>query len=209
MSMASPTLRSSSSTLPWPSLSSCATDRLALPSAAEMLTGTSNTGARSTAVFSLSSPGMVRAMDSGNSSSGWSLSAALGFGSGSRGYGFAVQALGGQRRGEGFADASGGVVGVEGGLAVSPFDGEGGGGKSGRGAKHHLAREAGVAGNNHDHTQQPGVRVGHAHDQARLGLDLARQGLERRGDRRIREAVERAAGDDPGRLQRQLRRGGR
>src|SRR3569623_3828085 len=189
MSKASPTLRASSCSLPWPSLSSCATDRLALPSTAEMLTGTSNSGARSMAVFSLSSPGMVRALDSGNSSRGRSLSAAMGSGSGSRGYGFAVQALGGQRRGEGFADASGGVVGVEGGLAVSPFDGDGGGGGSGRGAEHHLAGEAGVAGGVLDHALQPGVRVGHAHDQARLGLDLARQGLERSGDRRIREAV--------------------
>src|SRR5690606_22838653 len=57
MSMASPTLRSSSSTLPEMSWRSWATDIEARPSTAEMDTGTTNTGARSVADFSFSASG--------------------------------------------------------------------------------------------------------------------------------------------------------
>src|SRR5690606_8199341 len=77
MSIASPTLRSSSRTLPRPSLSSWATDMCALPSTAEMFTGTSNTGVRSLADLSWPSSIEARAVLSGNSSSGRSLSAAI------------------------------------------------------------------------------------------------------------------------------------
>src|SRR5215475_10259324 len=49
MSMASPTLRSSSSTAPGPSLSRSPTSMRARPSTAETLTGTSNTASRSAA----------------------------------------------------------------------------------------------------------------------------------------------------------------
>src|SRR5882724_5812032 len=49
MSIASPTLRSSSSTVPGPSLSKSPTSILALPSTADTCTGTSNTASRSAA----------------------------------------------------------------------------------------------------------------------------------------------------------------
>src|SRR6476659_8324957 len=49
MSMASPTLRSSSSTVPGPSLSRSPTSILARPSTADTCTGTSNTASRSAA----------------------------------------------------------------------------------------------------------------------------------------------------------------
>ncbi len=61
MSIASPTLRSSSRIEPADSCSSWATDMWARPSTAEMLTGTSNTGARSEAILSLSSTGISEA----------------------------------------------------------------------------------------------------------------------------------------------------
>src|SRR5438093_1103045 len=80
MSMASPTRRSSSSTLPGPSFNRLATDRLALPSTAEMWTGTSKTGARSAAVLSsvISEPVGTRAVSGANSSRGGGVSRARG-----------------------------------------------------------------------------------------------------------------------------------
>jgi len=98
MSMASPTLRSSSSTLPWPSCSSWATDRLARPSTAEMFTGTSNTGARSEADLPSVSTGAseARASSAANSSSVRLFSSAMvGLAGGNQGFG--VQALGGAK----------------------------------------------------------------------------------------------------------------
>src|ERR1700741_2918957 len=123
MSMASPTLRSSSSTEPWPSLSSCATDRCALPSTAEMLTGTSKTGARSEAVLSPSSITGASAVDSGNTSR---LRPSEAMGGVLRDQGLGVQALGVQRLGEGFGPAAGRGGRIEGGLAVDPVEREGG-----------------------------------------------------------------------------------
>src|SRR5579871_5898669 len=145
MSIASPTLRSSSSTLPWPSCSSCATERLARPSTAEMFTGTSNTGARSLAVFSSPSPTGVATMPSGpNSSSFRSVSSAMrglvvereGRIEGER---LGVQALGGERAFEGLGDAPCGGGRIERGRAVAPVEDEGGAGELGVVAHHDLA----------------------------------------------------------------------
>src|SRR5258706_5634808 len=133
MSMASPTLRSSSSTLPWPSCSSWATDRLARPRTAEMLTGTSNTGARSPADFSSLIVGASAVAESSgaNSSRVRSVSSAMIFIQVRGLQRFAVQALGRERGLQGGADAGGGGLRVEGGAAVAPIQDEGGAGHVG------------------------------------------------------------------------------
>src|SRR5690606_41866774 len=126
MSMASPTLRSSSSTLPELSCSSWATDMVERPSTAEIETGTSNTGARSVALFS--SPAPIR---SGRppappkSSSFRSSSLAMGSASRRRDQGFGVQAFGGQGGGQRRLHALGGGGGIEGRGAVAEVQGEG------------------------------------------------------------------------------------
>src|SRR5215831_4729724 len=136
MSIASPTLRSSSSTLPWPSCSSWATDRLARPSTAEMFTGTSNTGARSVAVFSSPSPrpGAGASPSVVNSSSFRSVSSAIGrlLAKGSGGVGrqrLGVQALGGERAFQRLGDAHRRARGIESRRAVAPVQHERGGGE--------------------------------------------------------------------------------
>src|SRR6185437_6250707 len=160
MSIASPTLRSSSSTLPWPSCNNWATERLARPSTAEMLTGTSKTGARSVALFSSSSPASsasgpspgansssfisVLAVSAVSSTSGvsdmawlsglWGVGGVGGGGSRAGDQGFGVQALGGQRGVQGLGDAFGGGGGVEARRAVPEIEGEGVRPKGGVGA---------------------------------------------------------------------------
>src|SRR6185312_11701875 len=141
MSMASPTLRSSSSTEPWLSLSSCATDRWARPSTAEMLTGTSKTVCRSWAIFSSFSTGIseARVVVSNWSRENGSSSAMVGLVG--RIHIRSVQGLGvetfrGQGLVEGLGDAGGGGVGIEGGRAVAPVEDEGGGGQGGIGPHH-------------------------------------------------------------------------
>src|SRR3990167_936208 len=143
MSMASPTLRSSSSTLPWPSCSSWATERLARPSTAEMLTGTSKTGARSAADFpSLSTCISEASFSSAANSSSVRLvsSAIVGLVGGNQGFG--MQTLGGEGRVEGGRHAFGGGLGIESRLAVAPVEDEGGGGQRGVGPGGDLAGEA-------------------------------------------------------------------
>src|SRR6185437_14628676 len=100
-------------------------------STAEMFTGTSNTGARSLAVFSSSSAGPASASPGPNSSSFRSSSAMSGLGSrvwigvgvevrGARqGERLGVQALGGESAFQRLADARGGAGRVEGGRAVA------------------------------------------------------------------------------------------
>src|SRR5579872_396239 len=132
MSIASPTLRSSSSTLPWLSCSSCATERWARPSTAEMLTGTSNTGARSVAVFSSPSPVAAGIPLGPNSSSFRSVSSAMGRlfdGLGWGGQGFGVQALGGEGAFQRLRHALRRAGRVERRRAVAPVEHERGGWK--------------------------------------------------------------------------------
>src|SRR6185503_11096426 len=132
MSMASPTLRSSSSTVPGPSFSSWATERLARPSTAEMLTGTSNTGARSTAVFS--SPSSI-----GLSAMAWpgpSSPSCSGVSDGPAAVSSDIfdafdalrrdQALGGEGGVQRLGDSGGRLLGIEGRAALAPFEDEGG-----------------------------------------------------------------------------------
>src|SRR5260221_7602747 len=125
--MASPTLRSSSSTLPWPSCKSWATDRLALPSTAEMFTGTSKTVARSPADFSSVVVVANAAADSSgaNSSRVRSVSSAM-IGFQFRGHqGFGVQPFGGQGGLQGGAAAGSGGLAIEGRSAIPPVQHEG------------------------------------------------------------------------------------
>src|SRR5215471_208400 len=74
MSMASPTLRSSSSTVPGPSFKSCPTSIRERPSTAETCTGTSNTASRSAALRPTLSPspgklwGCLRSLGAGSPS---------------------------------------------------------------------------------------------------------------------------------------------
>ena len=117
--------------MPWPSCSSWATDMLALPSTAEMLTGTSNTGARSAAVFS-SRPrsahvgGRLRPAPNSSRARGrrqpWSVSFA---GPGIRGSACRPSAASAASRACGDA-FGGGLVGIEGRAAVAPVEDEGG-----------------------------------------------------------------------------------
>src|SRR5258706_894612 len=142
--MASPTLRSSSSTLPWPSCKSWATDRLALPSTAEMFTGTSNTGARSPADFSSVVVVANAAADSSgaNSSRVRSVSSAM-IGFQFRGHQrFGVQPFGGQSGLQGGADAGGGGLGIEGRAAIPPGQYEGPARHAGTGACEGLTGKA-------------------------------------------------------------------
>src|SRR5579859_801617 len=193
MSMASPTLRSSSRTLPWPSCSNWATERLARPSTAEMFTGTSKTGARSVAIFSSSlivsasgpSPwansssfSSSEVSGSGVSDMAW-LSGLLGVwsgGSAARDQGFGVQALGGERRVQGLGDAVGGGGGIEARRAVAEVEGEGVRADAGRGADLDRAWITHSLGGLFQHGLQPlqQLRLG-GDDQARRGLDLAGQ----------------------------------
>src|SRR5579862_4157728 len=143
MSIASPTLRSSSSTLPWLSWSSWATDRWARPSTAEMLTGTSNTGARSVAVFSSPSTPAATTPLGPNSSSFRSVSSAMvSLVGGVGGQGFGVQAFGGQRAFQRLGDARGGASRVERRGAVAPVEDEGCGRQVRLGPGEDLARVA-------------------------------------------------------------------
>src|ERR1700761_1723348 len=172
MSMASPTLRSSSSTDPWPSLSSCATDRCALPSTAEILTGTSKTGARSEAILSPSSIAGASAVEFGNS---WRLRSSEAMGGVLGDQGFGVQALGLQRLGQGFGHAAGGGGRIVGGLAVAPVERESGGGRAGLLPDQQLARQAVLLGEDFELAGDLRIGRGGAHDQARGGLHLAGQ----------------------------------
>src|ERR1700761_6366115 len=145
MSIASPSLRSSSSTEPWLSLSSCATDRCARPSTAEMLTGTSKTVCRSWATFSSASTGMSDArVVTGNSSRENGSSAMVGLVGVIQGFG--VEAFGGQGLVEGLGDAGGRRMGIERGRAVAPVEDEGGHRQVRIGAHHDLAGIAGAVG---------------------------------------------------------------
>src|SRR5690348_4262160 len=137
MSMASPTLRSSSRTLPELSWRSWATDMEALPSTAEIDTGTSKTGARSVAFFSSpSKPPSAGSSPPGPNSSSWSsLSDMALYSSGEArvgpgNQGFGVQALGGERRVQGLGDAVGGGLRVVGRRPVAEIEGEGAAGEA-------------------------------------------------------------------------------
>src|SRR5438093_1548654 len=190
MSMASPTLRSSSSTLPWLSCSSWATERCARPSTAEMFTGTSKTGARSVAVLSSPPPPSGRP-PSGNSSSFRSFSdMSLTFPSGVQGFG--VQPFGGERRVQGLRHAFGGQRRIEARRAVAEVEGEGVLAHGEVAAHLDGAREAGLLGGLVEPALQPlGEVGGGGDDQPGSGLDLARQRLERGLHRRLREALQR------------------
>src|SRR6202012_615981 len=145
MSMASPTLRSSSSTEPWLSLSSCATDRCARPSTAEILTGTSKTVCRSWATFSSASTGISDAREVvGNSSSENGSSAMVGLVRMIQGFG--VEALGGQGFFKRLGHTGRRPLGIEGGRSVAPVQDEGGHGQGRIGAHHDLAGIAGIGG---------------------------------------------------------------
>src|SRR5665213_959170 len=192
MSIASPTLRSSSSTEPALSLSSCATDMWARPSTAEMLTGTSKTGARSDAVLvspswgsGACSPGPSSLSVSGASATSAPAKSAPSSGSSAIGCLFGefqrlgVQALGREGGVQGGGHAGGRLLGIEGRAALAPFEDEGGARQVGVGLHHHLARIAGGLGRLVEGELDAVGDLGRrANQQAGVGLDLPAQGLE-------------------------------
>src|SRR5215472_4081702 len=213
MSIASPTLRSSSSTLPWPSCSSWATDRCARPSTAEMFTGTSNTGARSLAVFSSPSPspGAGVSPSAANSSSFKSVSSAIGRllakGSGQvRRQRLGVQALGGERAFQGLGDAQRGAGRIERRRAVAPVQHERGGGKIRIVAQDDLSGIADRLGGLGEGGLQPFLLAGRyrKHELWRR-FHFARQRRQRRAQRRVRKPFAGGVGDLPRASQRELR----
>src|SRR5471030_497355 len=213
MSMASPTLRSSSSTLPCPNCSSWATERWARPSTAEMLTGTSNTGARSVAVFSSPSPMVASAPLLGpNSSSLRSVSSAMSglVGRGDRDWqGFGVQAFGGERAFQRLGHAHGCAGGIEGGGTVAPVEHEGGGGQRRLGPGDDLARITDRLGGLGQRGLQPlQQRRRRAQREAGRRFHLAGERGEGCLQRRFGEALAGRVGDLPGAGERQLRRAG-
>src|SRR5579885_3571548 len=203
MSIASPTLRSSSSTLPCPSCSSCATERCARPSTAEMPTGTSKTGARSDAVFSSPSGATATTSSGGSSSSFRSVfgSSAIGgrlvggSGSGGGNQGFGVKALGGERALERFGDPRRGRGRIERGRAVAPLEHERSLGQRRIGARQDLPGVADRFGGLRERGLQSfGELRRRAQDQSGRRFHLSRERRERSLQRRLRKALAGRAG---------------
>src|SRR5581483_8955488 len=217
MSIASPTLRSSSSTLPCPSCSSCATERCARPSTAEIPTGTSKTGARSDAVFSAPSGATATTSSGGSSSSFRSVfgSSAIGgrlvggSGSGGGNQGFGVKALGGERALERFGDPRRGRGRIERGRAVAPLEHERSLGQRRIGARQDLPGVADRFGGLGERGLQPlGELRRRAQDQSGRRFHLSRERRERSLQRRLRKALAGGVGDLARAGERQLGRAG-
>src|SRR5687768_13734453 len=190
MSIASPTLRSSSRIEPWLSCSSWATDRLERPSTAEMFTGTSKTEARSCALFSSSGAVSGSAPSSGANSSSLRSSSAMFLAFAGRDQGFGVQALGGERRLQDLGDALGGGGGIERRAAVAEVEGEGVAGHGGIGLDHERAGVAAGLGAFLERLLQRLGEVGlGGDDQARRRRDLLRQGFDGGGQGRGRKTL--------------------
>src|SRR5581483_2539742 len=122
MSIASPTLRSSSSTAPGPSLSNCETSIFARPSTAETCTGTSNIASRSAAVLPAGSGSVggvgAAASGPGCSRSGRETSSLMGVHLSKLG----ILAARGEIASDGFGDCGLDRGAVAGEAAVGPFD---------------------------------------------------------------------------------------